>query len=295
MKDNLVIATAFDDTVRIYAAVTTGVAETARQLHRTWPTATAVLGRLLTATLIMGVMSDNPYRLTVRISGNGPVGEAVAVSNRRGKVKGYLTNPQVDLDLNAQGKLNVAGAIGKGTLTVTKDLGLKEPYHGIIPLQSGEIAEDLAYYFTKSEQTPSAVALGVLIAPEGAVKVAGGLIIQLMPHASEATITWLEAKLQAIPSLTSILESGLSALQLLQELFGVSTGLKILEQIADISYQCDCSREKFLGPLLSLGAAELEGAVNEQGRLEVCCQFCNKLYYYQIADLMQQTGRDNNA
>ncbi|HYH04515.1 MAG TPA: Hsp33 family molecular chaperone HslO [Bacillota bacterium] len=292
MKDNLVIATAFADTVRIYAAVTTQVIETARETHGTWPTATAAMGRLLTAALIMGVMSDNPYRLTVRISGNGPAGEVVAVSNHRGRVKGYMTNPQIDLDLNAQGKLNVSGALGRGTLTVTKDLGLKDPYHGIIPLQTGEIAEDLAFYFTKSEQTPSAVALGVLVAPEGQVKAGGGLIIQLMPNAAESTIDWLEQKLNTLPALTSLLESGLSSIELIRELFGAETGLKILEELDTVVYQCDCSRDKFRGPLLSLGAAELDHLLAEQGEIEVRCHFCNQIYHYQPEDLETVQGRD---
>lgn len=293
MKDNLVIATAFADTVRIYAAVTTETIETARQTHGTWPAATAALGRLLTAALIMGVMNDNPYRLTVRISGNGPAGDVVAVSNHRGKVKGYITNPQIDSGLNDLGKLNVAAALGKGTLTVTKDLGLKEPYHGIIPLQTGEIAEDLAFYFTKSEQTPSAVALGVLLDPEGRVMVAGGLIIQLMPNADESTIDWLEQKLNTLPALTNLLESRSSSVQLLRELFGTETGLKILEEVTDVAYQCDCYRDKFRGPLLSLDAAELDQLLAEQGKIEVRCHFCNQIYHYQPDDL--ERGQRRNA
>jgi molecular chaperone Hsp33 len=284
MKDSLLIATAQDDTVRIYAAVTTGVVEKARTLHDTWPTATAALGRLLTGALIMGVMNDNPYRLTVRISSDGPVGDILAVSNCRGRVKGYLSEPHVDLDLNAQGKLDVAGALGKGYLSVTKDLGLKEPYQGIVPLQNGEIAQDLAFYFTKSEQTPSAVALGVLVNPAGSVRVAGGLVVQLMPGASETTAERLETELGRIPSITGVLEAGIAPLALVKRIIGAENDIKVLEEL-DAAYECDCSRERFTGPLLSLGRPELERLFAEQGEIEVRCHFCNRLYRYQPGEL----------
>jgi molecular chaperone Hsp33 len=284
MKDSLLIATAQDDTVRIYAAVTTGVVEKARTLHDTWPTATAALGRLLTGALIMGVMNDNPYSLTVRISSDGPVGDILAVSNCRGRVKGYLSEPHVDLDLNAQGKLDVAGALGKGYLSVTKDLGLKEPYQGIVPLQNGEIAQDLAFYFTKSEQTPSAVALGVLVNPAGSVRVAGGLVVQLMPGASETTAERLETELGRIPSITGVLEAGIAPLALVKRIIGAENDIKVLEEL-DAAYECDCSRERFTGPLLSLGRPELERLFAEQGEIEVRCHFCNRLYRYQPGEL----------
>jgi molecular chaperone Hsp33 len=287
MDDNLVIATAFEDTVRIYTALTTQVVEAARQIHQTWPTATAVLGRLLTGTLIMGVMSDNPHRLTVKLSGDGPVGEALAVSNHRGRVKGYLDNPQVDLDLNPNGKLDVAGAVGKGFFTVIKDLGLKEPYQGMVPLQSGEVAEDFALYFSKSEQIPSAVALGVLVAPDEVVRTAGGFVVQLLPGASDAIAAALEARVTGLPPVTQLLASGLNPLQLLNTIVGDSAGLKVLEQLP-LAYWCDCSRERFLSPLLSLGQAELDSILARQGRVEVRCHFCNQLYEYHSRDLISE-------
>lgn len=289
MDDHLVIATAYADTVRVYSALTAQVVERARQIHQTWPTATAVLGRLLTGTLIMGVMSDNPHRLTVKLSGDGPVGETLAVSNCRGRVKGCLANPQVDLDLNAQGKLDVAGAVGKGFFTVIKDLGLKEPYQGVVPLQSGEIAEDFAFYFSKSEQTPSAVALGVLVAPDGAVKTAGGFVLQLMPGVSEQTTAELETKLAHWPAVTERLATGLSPLQLIQQIFGGSAELKVLEELK-VAYECDCSRERFLGPLLSLGRDELDEILTEQGQVEVRCHFCNQRYQYQSQDFSAEAS-----
>lgn len=284
MKDHLVIATAAEDSVRIYAALTTDLVESARQIHDTWPTATAAFGRVLTGTIIMGVMSDNPYRLTVDLSGSGPIGKVLAVSNCRGTVKGYAANPHVDLDLNPHGKLDVAGAMGQGYMTVIKDLGLKEPYQGIVPLQTGEIAEDFAYYFTKSEQTPSAVALGVLVNPNGRVKVAGGLIVQLMPGCAEKTMTMMESKVNRISGLTKDLDAGVTPVQFIKELTADLTDVKYLEELV-IRYQCDCSRERFRGPLLSLGRAELTDIFNERGEVEVRCHFCNNEYHYQENEL----------
>jgi molecular chaperone Hsp33 len=286
MHDHLIIATASNDTVRIYAALTTRVVEEARLIHGTWPTATAALGRVLTGTLMMGVMSDNPYRLTVDISGSGPVEKILAVSNERGTVKGEILNPEVDLDLNRFGKLDVAGAIGKGYLAVIKDYGLKDPYRGIVPIVSGEVAQDFAYYFTKSEQTPSAVALGVLVHPDGTVWAAGGLIIQMMPGASEETTGLFEEKLTTLPSLTSLYSQGLSPLEIIGKVVPDPGSVKVLEEVA-VCYRCDCNRDRFRGPLLSLDREELGTILKEQGRIEVRCHFCNKLYHYQSAELIE--------
>ncbi|NLW48055.1 MAG: Hsp33 family molecular chaperone HslO [Firmicutes bacterium] len=284
MNDHLVIATGGNDTIRIYAALSSATVETARKIHDPWPTAIAAFGRVLTGTLITGAMSDNPYRLTVKFSGDGPLGTVLAVSNRRGEVKGYLENPRVDLDLNSSGKLDVGAAIGSGIITVIKDYGLKNPYQGVAPLQNGEVAADFSYYFAKSEQTPTAVSLGVLVNPDGTVKVSGGLIIQLMPGASEEQIEFLEGKLSQLPPVTTILGSGGSPSELINEVAG-ETGVKILEKI-DIRYHCDCSRERFLGPLLSLGHQELKGIIKEQGKIEVRCHFCNQLYHYDQSELI---------
>lgn len=283
MKDHLVIATSSNDTVRIYTALTTETVESARKMHDSWPTATAALGRVLTGTLITGVMSDNPYRLTVKFSGDGPLGTVIAVSNRRGEVKGYVDNPHVDLSLNQSGKLDVGAAIGSGTLTVVKDYGLKNPYHGVVPLQNGEVALDFAYYFAKSEQTPSAVSLGVLVEPDGTVKAAGGLIIQLMPGASEEKIGSIEAKLAQLPPITTLLNSGITPAGIISEIVG-PTEVKILEEL-DLRYRCDCSRERFLGPLLSINPSELEEVFREQGQVEVRCHFCNRYYHYELSEL----------
>lgn len=292
MNDLLTIATAFEDTVRVYAADTTRLVETARQIHDTWPTATAALGRTLTATLILGVMQDQTYRLTVRIAGNGPLGGILAVSNQRGNVKGYVNNPHVDPDLNSLGKLDVGRAVGSGQLVVTKDLGLKEPYQGVVPLTSGEIGEDFAHYFATSEQTPSAVALGVLVAPDGQVQQAGGLIIQMMPGVAEATVSLIEAKLKNIPPITAMLEMGLTPSELIGRALGAETDFKILETSA-ITYACDCSKERFYGPLLSLGASELDRLFETDGRIEVRCHFCNARYHYQRDSLVSGEEQHN--
>jgi molecular chaperone Hsp33 len=283
-KDYLLVATAYSSTVRIYAALTTGVVEAARLFHDTWPTATAALGRVLTGTLMMRVMDMDAERLTVEFSGDGYLGRILAVSNERGTVKGYLDYPQVNPALNTAGKLDVSGALGKGRLSVIKDLGLKGPYQGIVPIQTGEIGEDFAYYFTKSEQTPSAVALGVLVNPDGRVKVAGGLIIQLMPGAAEATIQDLESKLSKFPQLTNSLSQGISIRDLIQEFGTGPDDVKILEEIG-LKYQCDCSLDHFRGPLLSLDHQELDDIIREHGEVEVRCNFCNKLYHYSQSDL----------
>jgi molecular chaperone Hsp33 len=287
MEDHLVIATASEGTIRIYASLTTQIVEKARKIHETWPTATAALGRVLTGTLMMGVMSDNLCRLTVRIAGNGVLGSLLAISNQRGIVKGEVANPKVDLDLNPLGKFDVGGAVGAGEMIVLKDLGLKDPYQGIVPLQNGEIAEDFAFYFTKSEQTPSAVALGVLINTDGTVKAAGGLIIQLLPGCSEETINLLEAKLTNISRLTELISEGVTPSQLIAMVAPEPGKIKFLEQVP-VFYRCDCSWERFRGPLLSLDPGEIGGILKEQGRVEVRCHFCNKTYHYQAEQLKQE-------
>lgn len=294
MEDSLIIGTTAVDTVRIYAASTTGLVEEARRIHQTWATASAALGRVLTGTIILGVMADNLRRLTVEVCGDGPLGKLMAVSNQRGTVKGYLDNPQVDLDLNSMGKFDVGKAVGKGELVVTKELGIGEPYQGIVPLQTGEIAEDFAYYFTKSEQTPSAVILGVLVNPDGSIREAGGIIIQLMPGADEATTVALEEKLERMPTLTRLLDEGMTPHKLASQFACGPDGLKVLDTVT-LRYQCDCSHDKFLGPLLSIGRQELQPLFQEEKEIEVRCHFCNQTYYY-TADqlkLLDEPGPQN--
>ncbi len=292
MKDHLIIATAAESRVRIYAAVTTQLVEKAREIHDTWPTATAAFGRVLTGTLIMGAMSDDLKALTVQFAGSGAMGRVLAVSNLRGTVKGCLDNWHVDLELNLRGKFDVAGAIGnEGKLTVIKDLGLKEPYQGVVPIQTGEVAEDLAYYFTNSEQIPTAVSLGVLVAPDTKVKAAGGLIVQLMPGYTLELATSLEHKMRTLPSITQSVLAGNGPLHLVREVAKELPELKILEEML-ISYQCDCSYERFRGPLVSLGRDEIRKIVREHGSVEVKCHFCNQYYHYHEGNIFieNETG-----
>jgi molecular chaperone Hsp33 len=281
-SDHLIIATAYGDTVRIYAARTTDLVGEAARIHDSWPTATAALGRLLSLTVMMGAMYDGLHRLTVELCSDGPAGRLLAVSNQRGAVKGEIGNPHTDLPLSRSGKLDVAGVIGTGYLSVIKDLGLKKPYQGIVPLQNSEIAEDFAYYFTKSEQTPSAVASGVLVSPDGAVKTAGGLIVQLMPGAVETQAAELEAKIAALPSLTTLFSSGKTPQWIAGEVGGPD--VKILERLP-LAYHCDCSWERFRVPLITLGPEELKELLCTEPQIEVQCHFCNKFYYYKEEDL----------
>ncbi len=281
-SDHLVIATGATDRIRIYAIRSTLVVERARELHNTWPTATAALGRVLSGALMMGVMSDSVNRLTVQFQGNGPLGLVMAVSNQRGAVKGYIENPEVDLDLNGLGKLDVGRAIGSGTVTVIKDHALKNPYNGIVPIQNGEIGHDLAYYFTKSEQTPSAVGLGVLVAPDGRVQVAGGFIIQPLPGCPNEVVSELEEIVGGLPPVTTLLDSGVVP-QELARYFGFDS-FKVLETLP-VRYHCDCSKERLRGPLLSLGGPELDSIIQEQGQIEVRCQFCDKVYHFVNSEL----------
>jgi len=288
LKDHLIIATADEGRVRIYAAVTSQLVEKAKELHDTWPTATAAFGRILTGTLIMGAMSDDLQRLTVQFFGSGSIGRVLAVSNLRGTVKGCLNNPHVDLELNSRGKFDISGAIGAdGKLIVIKDLGLKEPYQGIVPLRTGEIAEDFAYYFTASEQIPTAVSLGVLINSDTKVKAAGGLIVQLMPGYTVETATYLEHKMRTLPSITQSIVAGNGPLHLVREVAHELEGLKILEEMV-ISYQCDCSWERFCGPLVSLGRHEIREIIKNQGVVEVRCHFCNQLYHYHEEEIFTE-------
>ncbi len=284
MRDHLIIATAAEDTIRLYAALTTRIVDTARQIHDTWPTATAAFGRALTATLLMGVMADNLSRLTVSFACDGPVEKIVSVSNEKGTVKGYLGNPHVHFDLNSRGKLDVKRAVGSGQVIVVKDIGLKEPYQGITPIVSGEIGEDIAHYFVKSEQIPSAVSLGVLVNPNLEVKVAGGFIVQLMPGHAPDVAENLEKKLARMPSLTKMLAAGMTPVHLIKDLAEGFGNLKFLDELI-VSYQCDCSYERFRSSLLTINPQERESLFAEQQSLEIRCHFCNKLYYYEQHEL----------
>ncbi|MFD7525681.1 MULTISPECIES: Hsp33 family molecular chaperone HslO [Paenibacillus] len=282
MSDYLIRGTALEGRVRAFAVLTTSITEELRQRHQTTPTATAALGRTAAAGLMMGAMLKGEEKLTLQVKGGGPIGSIVVDANSKGEVRGYVDDPNVDLPLNAKGKLDVAGAVGTdGFLYVTKDLGLKENYRGSIPIVSGELAEDFTYYFAKSEQTPSAVALGVLVDVDRTVKVSGGFIIQLLPGLTDDEITEIEKTLAQIPPITTLLDRGLSLEEVLKE---VLPSVEIMERSA-VSFQCKCSRERVEQTIISLGRDELQSLIDEDGRAEVVCHFCNEAYQFEREEL----------
>ena len=284
MADRLVRATAANAQIRAFACTTRELVEQARQAHDTSPVMTAALGRLLTAGAMMGSMlKDEEALLTLRIRSDGPAAGLTVTADAKGDVKGYALKPQVILPANEQGKLDVGGALGAGMLTVIKDMGLKEPYSGQIELQTGEIAEDLTYYFAVSEQIPSSVGLGVLMEKDNTVRQAGGFIIQLMPFAEEAVIVKLEENLKKISSVTSMLDQGMTPEDILGQLLD-GMDLHITDTLP-LHFSCDCSRERVEKVLLSIGKDELQDMIREGKEIEVNCQFCGKAYTFQVEEL----------
>ncbi len=284
MKDYMVRATAANGQIRAFAVYTAATVETARKAHNTSPVVTAALGRLLTAGVMMGIMMKGERDvLTLRIDGAGPVKSLVVTADANGNVKGYPGNPAVILPANDKGKLDVAGAVGVGVLTVIKDEGLKEPYSGSCELVSGEIAEDITYYFATSEQTPSSVGLGVLMNKDNTVNVAGGFILQVMPDATDETISALEEKITGISSVTAMLSEGNTPEDILKLLLG-DLGVEILDKM-DIGFNCNCSQERVSKALIAIGKKELDSIIADGEPIEVKCHFCSKAYNFTIDDL----------
>lgn len=284
MKDYVVRATAADNQVRAFAATTCGLVEKARMAHNTSPVMTAALGRLLTAGAMMGTMLKSEKELlTLQIRSTGPGRGLTVTADSQGMVKGYPLVADVILPANSIGKLDVSGALGPGYLAVIKDLGLKEPYVGQVELQSGEIAEDLTYYFATSEQTPSAVGLGVLMTKENHVDCAGGFIIQLMPDTGEEVIEKLEQNLAKVENVTALLSSGKTPMEILEV---VLEGLNPQQKdIREVDFVCNCSREKVERALISLGKEEIHSMIEDGETIETKCQFCNGAYHFTIQDL----------
>ena len=286
MSDYLVRAAAADAQVRAFAVTARDTVETARVAHDTSPVMTAALGRLLCAGAMMGsMMKGDADILTLQIRGDGPAGGLTVTADSKGRVKGYAVHPQVILPANSQGKLDVGGAIGAGTLQVIRDLGLKEPYVGQTDLQTGEIAEDLTWYFAASEQVPSSVGLGVLMEKNNTVKQAGGFIVQLMPFAEEKVIEKLEANLSRIHSVTKLLEDGNSPEQILGILLE-GMDMEILSTMP-VEFSCNCSRERVAKALYSIGKKEMDEMIADGEPIEVKCHFCNKAYPFSVEDLKQ--------
>jgi molecular chaperone Hsp33 len=265
------------------AAVTTTAVEAARRRHKTAPTATAALGRMLTGAGLLGVALKRGQTVMVRIQGDGPLGGALVMSDAEGTVRGYVANPQAHLPLTPRGKLDVGGAVGRGTLHVTLDLGLRVPYHGSVPLVSGEIAEDLASYLVVSHQIPSLVALGVLVAPTERVMAAGGLIVQVMAGADERVVAYLEERAQLLPAVTSMISKGQTPEEMVDALLGTIVS-RVVER-GPVRFRCRCSRRKVQQVLISLGDTELREIFAEQGQVEVLCNFCSARYVFGNADV----------
>ncbi|CRK85382.1 Hsp33 family molecular chaperone HslO [Neobacillus massiliamazoniensis] len=284
MNDYLVKALAYDGYIRAYAVRTTETVSEAQRRHKTWRTASAALGRTLTAGVMMGAMLKGEEKLTIKIDGGGPIGVILVDSNAKGEVRGYVSNPEVDFEANELGKLDVRRAVGTtGSLTVVKDIGLRDFFSGQIQLVSGELGEDFTYYFATSEQVPSSVGVGVLVNPDDTILAAGGFIFQLMPGIEEAVITKIENRLKEIPPISKLIEKGLTPEEILTELFGKEQ-VKILETIP-VKFQCTCSKERFADAIVSLGAAEITDMINEDGKAEAHCHFCNERYQYSKEEL----------
>ncbi len=286
MGDKIIKFLAYNGRISITCADTTKLVEEARKIHDLSPVATATLGRLLTIGVIMGSdLKSKKDNITLQIKANGPIGKLVAVVNKQLKIKGTVDNPQVDAPLNEFGKLDVGGVVGNsGYLTVIKDIGLKDPYVGVVPISSGEIAEDFARYFTESEQIRSAVALGVLVDKNG-VKNAGGYLLSAMPDVKDDDITKIEKNIFEAGAISKMLENNFSLLDIAKKVTG-DNSVKVIEDDLKPEYRCDCSREKIEKALVALGKNELNKILEEDGKAEIICHFCNKKYQFPKDDLL---------
>ncbi len=284
--DKLIRGNSTDGSIRVFTAITTDVVNEAHRIHQTSATVSAALGRLLTAGAILGAqLKSEQDSLTLQINGDGPVGMMTVVSNARSEVRGYVSNPIADLPPNSKGKLDVSGIIGQGFLSVIRDLDLKEPYIGRTPLISGEIAEDLTYYYAKSEQIPTAIALGVLVDTDLSVKAAGGYMIQLMPEATDETADRLTEIVENLPPVTDMIMNNMSAEDIA---FAVTDGFDMVLELNSPSpeYKCNCSRDRMERALISLGKKELSDIIEEQGNAEMTCRFCDNVYEFSKDELI---------
>jgi molecular chaperone Hsp33 len=282
--DYLIKALAYNDQVRVYAARTTETISEAQKRHQTWPTASAALGRAMTAGVMMGSMLKGNAKLTIKVEGGGPIGAILVDSNSKGEVRGYVTNPQTHFELNNKGKLDVARAVGtEGNLTIVKDLGLKDHFSGQVPIVSGELGEDFTYYLVTSEQIPSSVGVGVLVNPDNTILASGGFIIQLLPGTDDETITKIEERLSKIDPISKLIQRGLTPEEILEEVLGQGN-VKILEK-QPVKFQCQCSKERIENAVVSLGEEEIQSMIDEEGQAEAQCHFCNEVYMLTREDL----------
>jgi len=284
LSDYLIRALAYDGQVRAFAVRSTETVGEAQKRHDTWPTASAALGRAMTAGVMMGAMLKGNDKITIKIEGGGPIGAIIVDSDAVGHVRGYVTNPHVHFDLNQHGKLDVARAVGKdGTLTVVKDLGLRDHFSGQVPIVSGELGEDFTYYFVSSEQIPSSVGVGVLVNPDNSILASGGFMIQLLPGTSPETIDKIEKRLQTIEPISKLIQKGLSPEDILNEVLGEGT-VKVLDQMP-IGFHCHCSKERIENAIQSLGKEEIVDMIEKEGKAEAQCHFCNEYYHLSKEEL----------
>ncbi|HBI02532.1 MAG TPA: Hsp33 family molecular chaperone HslO [Paenibacillaceae bacterium] len=282
-KDYLVRGMVYQDYVRVFAVQMTETLEEIRKRLDTYPVVSAALGRTLAVSAMMGAMVKGEDRLSIVVKGDGPIGKILVDANGKGEVRGYVSNPHVEFPLNEKGKLDVRAAVGKeGTIIVTKDLGLKDPYQGSSPIVSGEIGEDFAYYFTVSEQIPSAVGVGVLVNPDYSIKSCGGFIFQVMPDTPEEVIAALERDISQIRPVSAMVNDGLTPEEMLKEITGQEA--KILGELP-IVFKCHCSRQRVESALISLGKEELQAMIDEENEAEIQCHFCNEKYHVSREEL----------
>ncbi len=289
MDDYLIRAITTNKEIRALAVKSTEVVKEAQERHQTTPVATAALGRVITGALLTGSLVKSGDEIVLKIEGTGPAGKIVADANQEGEVRGYIENPNLDLYQTENGKLDVAKAVGAGELSLTKIMRMKEPYKGSVPLVSGEIGEDLTYYFTASEQVPSAVGLGVLVDTDLSVKAAGGFIIQLLPDASDETIEMLENNLEKVSSVSKMIEAGMTPEELLEELLG-DMDYRIMAR-KDVKFKCRCSRERSYELIAGLGKEDIKETLAEEGEIEVRCHFCNNTYTFEkeeVEELLEE-------
>ncbi|MGF9978764.1 Hsp33 family molecular chaperone HslO [Viridibacillus arvi] len=284
MGDYLVRALGFNNSVRAFAVSTTETVGEAQRRHDTWPTTSAALGRTMTASVMMGAMLKGEDKITVKVEGNGPIGSMIVDANAKGEVRGYVTNPHVEFDLNPQGKLDVRRAVGtEGALTVVKDLGLRDFFSGQVPIVSGEIAEDFTYYFATSEQVPSSVGLGVLVNTDDSILAAGGFIIQLLPGVDDETITQIENQLSKIEPVSKMIQKGYTPEEILKAVLG-EDNVQMLDTLP-VKFECNCSKERFGAAIISLGEKEIRDMIEEDGKAEAHCHFCQEKYQYSKEEL----------
>lgn len=288
MKDYLVRGLVNSKNCRVFACQTTNLLEKARQEHDLWPTASAALGRMMSATLMMAAMNKNNEKMTVTINGGGPIGTMMAVTCGDGDIKGFVGDPHVHYTYNDTGHLAVGVAVGtQGTLQVIRDMGLKEPFCGTVPLQTGEIGDDFSYYFMASEQTPSVVSVGVLVDETNEILSSGGFIIQLLPEATEEDISYIEEKIKGFPAVSSLIHEGKTPEEILKMIFD---DVEITDR-QDLFFTCDCSREKMINALSTIGKQELQSMIDEDHGCEITCQFCNTKYQFSEEELQNLINR----